>query len=153
MTPRFRLAGVLRLRERLADERAFGLAAAVRQRDAHAAHLAELRAQRAAAGRALLAAGFDGATAAAVRTLAATAEHARRTAGLAAARLAAAEAGVEAARVELVRAVQDRRVLELLRDNQRAAWQEDERRDEQRRLDDLAGVYHLHRGSATGKEA
>lgn len=55
-------------------------------------------------------------------------------------RLAGVLARLRAARIELVRASSERRAIELLRDRRYERWLIEQRRREQRTLDDLAGV-------------
>lgn len=74
----------------------------------------------------------------ALRLQAQSAMSVRRQADALVLQLAGVHRSLEKARAELIAAAKDRRALELLREKREAQWREDERRAEQRLLDDLA---------------
>lgn len=145
MAKPFRLDPVLRQKKRVEDERASRLAAAARSRDAAARRVDELTAETAALTDALATAGQEGASGAELSTQAEVAERSSRWAKAAAVQLTAEQAEVEQRRLALVRASQDRRLLERLREIRREEAARRGRRLEQGELDDLASVNQLWR--------
>lgn len=153
MAFRFRLQPVLRLRQRVEDERALTLATAVRSRDATAGRLGHLKRETAAGRAALLAAGAHGTTGADLRALAASVTVAWRGTCAAADRLVAEESRVVEARAAVTDAARDRRALERLEAIQRGAHAARLRHHEQRQLDDLAAIYHRRRHAGPERDA
>jgi flagellar export protein FliJ len=145
---RFRLAPVLRHRERVEDERELALADAVRHHAATAGRLADREQERVSAGRALLAAGLRGTTGGELGTLAAHVALARARVAGAAREVAAAATAFDVARAALVQSARERRTLERLEELQRAAHEAREAGSLRRDLDDIGSVYHVHRGAA-----
>jgi flagellar export protein FliJ len=144
---RFRLAPVLRHRERLEDERELALADAIRRHGACAVRLADLEGGIVGAGQALTTAGLRGTTGFELSTLAAHVVVVRQLAAGAARDLAAAAACIEQARAALVQSARDRRTLERLEELQRAAHEARQGEALRRDLDDIGSVYHVHHGA------
>jgi flagellar export protein FliJ len=134
----FRLARVLRHRERLEDVRARELQEAAARHAAACERHAAIAGAAAAALAALVAHAGDGVTGAWLRVQA-DAVRDLRTRGEDAAALSVAEAALVAhARTALVDAARERRALENLRGIRHAAWHAHTRRAEQREDDEIA---------------
>ena len=138
----FRLARVLRHRRRLEDARALAVREAIDRHETARAREATLERAAEQARETLRTDCAAGTTGAALRLTAdgVTDLHGRARA---AAILTAAEAArVEEKRVELVDAARARRALERLEEMQRAAWQAERLRTDQRTTDDIATTRH-----------
>jgi flagellar export protein FliJ len=136
---------VLRHRRRIEDARALAMRQAVERHETARAQQETLERMTTQARASLGAACTAGLTGAALRL---QAESARDLHGRA--RAAAASAAVEASRVEdrraeLVDAARERRVLERLETMQRATWQADLTRHDQRTTDEIATTRHRRR--------
>jgi flagellar export protein FliJ len=146
----FGLARVLRHRQRVEDARARDMREAVERHDVTLRQEAAVGRALAAARAALTAGARAGATGAWLRVLADGSRDLQNDAHRAATRTAEEAARVEERRESLVAAARDRRALERLEAMQRAAWQTERRRIEQRENDDIAltKVARNPRGSA-----
>ena len=136
---------MLRLRKRVEDARKLGLAAAARTRDAAVRRHDALERHTATCRDTLYLTGQEGATGAALSSLAEAVDQSSQWTAAAADRLAAEESRVVSARGELTKAAQERRTIERLAEIGRALWEQESRETEQRQLDDLASVYHRWR--------
>ena len=142
MSPAFRLAAVLRYRERAEETRALVLAVALRAQAAAAERHAALVREIGACRDALRIAGARGATGQEIRDLDDAAAAAARESQIAAAELGQMGERVDAARQDLLRAARDRRALERLRGIERDAYGHLRARAEQALLDELGGLRH-----------
>lgn len=144
----FRLRAVLRVKQRVEDQRAQVVAEAVRQATAAAHALEEAAARCLAARDAVTRASRAGSTGAELRALAQDAETARAEVHTLAERVAVADVAVATARRALLQAAQDRRGLERLQALHRAAWLSAAHGREQRGLDDVASIAYVRRTAA-----
>jgi flagellar FliJ protein len=138
----FRLARILRHRRRIEDARALAVRRAIERHETARARQATLEV---AAERARAALTGDCAIGLSGASLRARADGVRDLHGRAraAAILTTAEASrAEERRAELVEAARERRALERLEEIQRAAWQAELTRADQRTTDDIATTRH-----------
>jgi flagellar FliJ protein len=140
---RFRLAPLLRHRERTEDHRALALARAVERREAVARRVATLSAEIREARGTLTGALLRGVAGVELRGLVAATEVLARRAARAREALGQADADVARAREALVEAARARRALERLSARQHEAYRTDLERRGHRELDDLASARAL----------
>ncbi len=152
MSARFRLAPVLRLFQRIEDERALALAVALGRRDTAATRRDAAEEAFGEAGEALVTSGLAGVTGEQFRLMAATVQGAAAREAAARAALTEEETRVETARDFLTRAAQKRRALERLQAMHEAARATAQERAERARLDDVALIQH-GRAAAEGDDA
>lgn len=149
----FRLAPLLRHRKRAEEEGTLALAWALRRRDAAAGRLAALRHETQTGREALAEAVAHGITATELRGMAEAIAALSRGAMRAEGELVAERTRAEQARVDLVRAAQERRLLERLETIQRDGYRRRLATEAQRQLDDVASVHRLWQRTAATRSS
>jgi flagellar protein FliJ len=138
----FRLTRLLRHRRRVEDQRALAVRRAIEQHEAARAREVSLERAATHAHDALNAECAAGLTGASLRLHADGVRDLRGRASTAAIAAAAEATRVEERRAELIEAARQRRALERLEEIQRAAWQAELNRNDQRVTDDIATSRH-----------